>query len=390
MNQLHLFAKAEGQFNLYPYTQLTTELIEYYCKMNNDRIFKLLSTNEYLTPHIIEKYIDKWDMNLLMGNKAFTLDLINKYITLDHNLYYLSYNPNLDDNIIEKYLFAWTRYRSDVGIWHKMTTEMIIKYWDEIDLEQVVSSAYFTSDLIVKFIKEELDKYEGGEILTELSNNPNLTMDIVEKYLIEDIEYLANNPCFTMNDIIKYWNRFSDYINVSMNPNLSLDFIDENWDDLYHDFIVNKCTLSIDFIEKHYEEISFRELSLNDNLTYEIIYKYWDEFIDTFILSNKQFKKNINKLFPMIYSKWESYDNEFKNQILVMLSIEELIKYEFDFKNVFQCYSRLVSYYYKIVFDNVLNNILYCPYYKDNNKKYKHHYHVGYGVKMAKERFNNY
>ena len=61
---------------------------------------------------------------------------------------------------------------------------------------------------------------------------------------------------------------------------------------------------------------------------------------------------------------FEKYWNE--------LDKEELFKVHYNKLN------NILNNYYKQKYNRVMIELSYCPYYYENNKDYKHHYHQGY------------
>jgi hypothetical protein len=116
------------------------------------------------------------------------------------------------------------------------------------------------------FILNNLDKNLSW---TGLSLNPNITMDIIEKYIYLPWVWknVSSNPNLTFEFLLKYIDKDWDWYIIS--ENMNLDIIEKNlhlsWD---WDGISNNKNINIDFILKYQDQdFCWRTLSSHPNIT---------------------------------------------------------------------------------------------------------------------------
>lgn len=237
--------------NLFRNSCLTVDLIEKY--LINETLqtkinWKRISENPNLTERFIEKYQNKVDWKKISEHVCLTINFIEKYKE-KLNWKKISNNPNLTINLIEKYKnkLNWINLSSnscltinfieqyiDALDWNyislnpNLTPEFIEKYKHNLHWNNLFQNPCLTIDLIEKYV-EEFNKADRINFI-DISINPNLTSKFILKYKnILNWEYLSENPCLTIDLIEKY---FSNYIvyhidNVLLNPNLTIDFIND-------------------------------------------------------------------------------------------------------------------------------------------------------------------
>ena len=89
-----------------------------------------------------------------------------------------------------------------------------------------------------------------------LSNNPNITFDIVEKHIDKpwDWQMLSNNPNITFDIIEKHIDKPWDWCDLSNNQNITFDFIKKYEHKFIHNiafvFGFNKFTAEKKLYEK--------------------------------------------------------------------------------------------------------------------------------------------
>lgn len=178
-----------------------------------------VSMNVNLTPDFIERYKDKLYWRYLSGNICLTMPLIQKYI--DRVEYdNLSANPNLTEEFIDiaPDKFNWDRL-SKFGKWSE---QFIERYKDKLDWYRLIT---YLPDLTDTFIQRYIDRLTKPEIFplfvikpcfiryikkfklshslwAELSRNPALTLELIEKYKckLDFREFQGNH--FLYNDVV--------------------------------------------------------------------------------------------------------------------------------------------------------------------------------------------
>ena len=102
-------------------------------------------------------------------------------------------------------------------------------------------------------------KYEDKLSWNYISQNPNITMEIIEKYPNKpwDWEFISENPNITIEFIEKYPYKSWDWDSISQNPNLTMEMIMiENSPDKPWNWVCiskNKFTKEKElFYQKHY------------------------------------------------------------------------------------------------------------------------------------------
>lgn len=165
-----------------------------------------LIANPNITWKIIIANMDRpWHISSLSGHRELDFEFVLLNPTLDWDWYYISKNPRI----------TWDMYKKN-------------KYWNH---------------------PEKTKKYIPWS-LAGLSQNPNITMDIIE----------AN---FKLN-----WS----FERISCNPNLTLEFIEKHLDKKWNYYILSTHkVITIDFINKHLDLPWHSSLGENPNITMEII-----------------------------------------------------------------------------------------------------------------------
>ena len=100
--------------------------------------------------------------------------------------------------------------------------------------------------------------------------NPNITMEIIEKYpnKLWSLCDISCNPNITMEIIEKYPNKLWSWYGISRNPNITMEIIEKYpnkpWDWYW---ISQNPNITMEFIDKNIYNMCFRKLS-NNNFTY--------------------------------------------------------------------------------------------------------------------------
>jgi len=140
------------------------------------------------------------DIDRLSRNNNLDINIIEKYLYLNWNYYYLSSNDIIKPEFIEKNIeknWDWIEISKNKNL----TREFIIKYYDKLDKEFLFKNIAFTQDLIDKYIGNNSTKID----YLFLSENKNMNIEFIEKHLDKfDYKLLCNNN-FNYRKI--YWNK---------------------------------------------------------------------------------------------------------------------------------------------------------------------------------------
>ena len=222
-----------------------------------------------------------------------------------------------------------------------------------------------------------------------LSENPNITFDIVEKFIHFHWNWgklSRYNPHITISIIIRFRD-FWFWNDLTINPYISQDIIDAlpeypwNWDELSYNRCIKyyhpkeECrnnNLNMDFFEKYEHRVNWKLLSENPCLDFKIVEKYWTKPWNWFKLSeHKNLTKSIvdrNSHFPWVWDTLirnpkinkflkvrKCYDQtELTNPHLTLNEAEELLTRKFEPKisyyNITSSFGVLSSNYF--LYDN--------------------------------------
>jgi hypothetical protein len=97
-------------------------------------------------------------------------------------------------------------------------------------------------------------KYEDELDWQTLSNSPNTTMEIIQKYPDKpwNWNFISYNPNTTIEFIEKYQEKPLNWWNISRNPNITMEIIDKYPDKPWDwNFISYNPNTNIEFIEKY-------------------------------------------------------------------------------------------------------------------------------------------
>ena len=149
-----------------------------------------------------------------------------------------------------------------------------------------------------------LMKYEDKLNWDQISQNPNITMEMIETNPDKpwDWSCISRNPNITMEIIENNPDKPWDWICISQNPNITMEFIekymDKPWDWYY---ISQNPNITMEIIEKYPEKPwDWSCISYNPNITMEMIENNPDKSWSWSSISLNTFKKE-KELF---YEKW--------------------------------------------------------------------------------------
>jgi len=217
-----------------------------------------------------KKFSNKWFKFLLMSKN-------NLNWTNDLNWIFISKNPNLTSEIIDKYPNKpWYWYYISQN--PNLTIDWIIKYPNKSwDWNCISEHKNITMNDIINNINLSWN-YQY------ISQNPNLTLEMLELFIDKpwnfekwDWDHISNNLNLTINWIIKYPDKPWNWDFISRHPNIKIQDIEDNinlpWD--------------------------WSGISINSNLTSKIIDKYpnkpWNWHFMSCIVKMEIFDKYPNK-----------------------------------------------------------------------------------------------
>jgi len=164
-----------------------------------------------------------------------------------HNPYFeLSYNPNLTQDYILKHIderWSWSSivYRTNISV------DFIVKYG--------------TADMI--------------------ENNPNITLEDIDKYKLKCWSVISRNDAMTMEIITSNLDRPWDWKSVMFNPNLTPEYMKLHPELPWHEGYKHVCRSrfkpfpSMDEIENN--KLRYFDLSNHDNLSLDFILQHPDK-----------------------------------------------------------------------------------------------------------------
>ena len=355
----------------------SAELTEYPRIYNNnstiveDEKLNLLSKSdlENINFNAYEKFIDieikknmgRINVQSLSENNSITENFILKYPTLNWDFYQVS-KKNLSNVFFDKFLkdnfyilltnpFITINYLKKIGVdlsilndnaWDSLslgaslTADDIKKYSSKINFMFLSSNVCINTELVLNNIQYPWN-------LEKLYGNPSFNVNYVD--IINEsfsqimttkiLNWVLDNPNLKMEIIEKYKHLF-DFYNVkslSKFKNLPLQFIIDNqnlpWNwDYISEYNLN---LTIEFIQQFSDKLNFVLLSKNPCVTLDIITKYpklnWDIKVFSLnpSLTEKLIEKNINIL---------NIDNLSKNTALVPSIIYKFPNLRWNFEKL--------------------------------------------------------
>jgi len=241
--------------------------------------FKHLSCNPNITYQNLQQYptLD-WSYKYFSKNPNLTFDIVLNDLRLASDTLYYNFKKLYPDLSTDK-------------LWEKLKENSNFKNWNfdflslnpNIKFADIIQYRYFNwnwryvsgrDDLDFNFVFDNLnlnwDWYQ-------LSGNKNLTLEILDKNIDWDWEMVSANPKLTFTNLNKYPK--IDYL--SQNPNLTFDVVlnnlynDLNWD---VDKLSSHPNLSFDFVFNHIDIIEWNWylLSRHKNLSFDIIQDYFN------------------------------------------------------------------------------------------------------------------
>ena len=101
-------------------------------------------------------------------------------------------------------------------------------------------------------------RYASCELISNyISDNPNITIEIVEKYPDKDWDWwgISENPNITMEFVEKYLDKPWSWEYMSRNPNITMEFVekfqDKPWNWRYMSNHMSNPNIAMEFIEKY-------------------------------------------------------------------------------------------------------------------------------------------
>jgi hypothetical protein len=332
-----------------------------------------ISGHNNITLDIIEQYPNdsiapgcpKWNHHTLTHNPNMTFEFIIKHPEIDWDWYHINQNivtPEIFEeyqNIHELGFPKWS-YRSFV------TNKSFIssKYINDILKHSLFLTQYVPLEQLEKII-EEHKNHSVHDVFYFVSHNKNLTIDIIKKYPDENWVWPEISTFIALDIIEKYpndsikpgvptWN----FDSLVQNPNLTIEFVD-------------KYETGSDF----YWRWDYSKLMCHDNITMDILstHKILCIFNQSAFIRNKNVTLDfINKNLRIITNTLDEYNKEiFYSHPLVTLDYMENIQSNWDLTGIllnpnllpttYNCYKTYKKYkYFPLVqgYENKIANIM--------------------------------
>ena len=229
--------------------------LEFLEKNINKLYCDILSMNKTLTIDFLEKHREKnWNWELLIYHESLPQDLIDEWFLESFFKYgavswsRISCCYVLSEKIIDEYADKVDWY--NISKFHRLTTEFMKKYWNKFSVCSLMENKTLTKDLIDENIEKimEIPAMYRSKIL----RLPCTTLDLIEKYFVESKSYLS-------------WQE------ISSNPNLTLEFVEKNYDKMNWEQLSYNCYLNVDIVRKYFDKLNYQPLIHNKFLDFELI-----------------------------------------------------------------------------------------------------------------------
>lgn len=255
---------------------ITIEFVEKH--KDKDWNWTILSRHIYVDEVIILKYLFKWDYNELSKNKYITLDLVTANKSLLWNRKSLMENPNMTLEFYKTHprMFSYV-FNDTLSKNPTFSLQDLEESWIKGDVYWIWETVFRCNhNVTFDFYRQYLSG--RGVSVRYLSNNPNITLDIIEDNptLDWDWKLISGNPNITIDFIQKNIDKFDlfDWYAISRNENITMNDIKDcpsfPWK---YEGISENPNITIQFIENHcgftdnkgikYDLISFDKLSRN-------------------------------------------------------------------------------------------------------------------------------
>ena len=197
----------------------------------NDNAWDSLSLGASLTADDIEKYSSKINFTFLSSNVCINTELVLNNIQYDWNLEKLYGNPSFDLNYLDTVNQMFSQIMSEKILnWvldnPNLKMEIIEKYKHLFDFYNVRSLSKF-KNLSLQFIIDNQNLRWNWDYISEY--NSNLTIEFIEQFsYVLNFVLLSKNPCVTLDIITKYPKLKWDIKVFSLNPSLTEELIEKN------------------------------------------------------------------------------------------------------------------------------------------------------------------
>ncbi len=336
---------------------------------------KYIKTKENLLEYV---YFNKFKndhnyiQDIIIKNPNITLKIINNLIYKLKNIQERKFFDLLSYNKIDIYIIIYFESKNwnSTGISNNqyLSIEDIFRYpfinWDYMYL---LRNPNVTMEIFESIY--DLYKHDAIDYLDELSFNPNLTIDIIEKYdnINWDWDGISGNiKKLSLDDYIRYI-EFWDHSLLSINIDFKIfdKYPNQKWNYIY---LSENDNLDIDIIIKHLnKKWNWSFISKHNNITIDIIKKYpnlpwcWEQISSNKNINISFIKENLNKNWDIHYLSANSNitmndikNNNFNwdiNGILLNPNIDkehiEKYKNHENFSNI---------YYNAFLYDNIVFN----------------------------------
>ena len=253
-------------------------------KINKISVYSYLNIYNYsrtLPLNIFEKYIHD---NYVISSENIPFELLKKYPNAHWNWKNLSQFTNFTMEMLEYFsnkpldwcsISSYSKIPLDIieknlnKPWNfyslSMYRPLTLNFIEKLHLDEHVRWAGISKLSYITL--EFFEKYYDRLNVDNLSENVNLSLEVVEKYnhLNWQLNRLSHNPVITLEFIENHQDFKWDWYEIAENPNITLEFIEKHIDEDWNwDEISKNPNITLDFIEKYIDKINFDVLSGNE------------------------------------------------------------------------------------------------------------------------------
>ena len=243
-------------------------------------------------------------------------------------------NPNVDAELIEKYMGKWTE---TVWLNPNITIEIIEKYKNKVDWTVLSRNNCLTSEMIEKYHDRLVWHYVSERCLSP---------EIIEKFKGNiRWNFLSGNKIIT-HDLIAQYEYLIDFYTLSRNPGISFETIDRYkdklvWEDLSWIFVYR--IIPYEYMEKYEDKWNFKTLSSSRYLSLEVVEKYKDRWVWHLIWRYTTFtmefaEKHMDKIEWYNVSMYQNLPEGFQEKYTGKIQLHYTVLYGESFRHDVRSY----------------------------------------------------
>ena len=243
---------------------------------------RFISKNPNVTCEIIEKYINSsWCWKELSKNPNITCEFVDKYINMPWCWRHLSFNKNITIDFLKKHIksenLLYECLSRNPHITHKYIKKNPSEFWNY---------NYIMANTQTKLEKINLDKYYN---YTGLLHRPDITWEFIQKLHISQYKtnkwtLISQHPCVTWDIITANYDLPWDWSAVSENPNITLEIVKSTTPSpecprpmlspCWNKKIIEKRFYNSDVYDKNTSNI-FTEENIRKYFAAKTLWRYW-------------------------------------------------------------------------------------------------------------------